>query len=178
MRQRWGAFLITIFSVLVVGCSGSSTGLRVIRPSASAPPVGGASFATDAADICHAVQLGARSKGPFPYPNFNPTVPSPASLLPAVGAFYSDTTLPAFQGGLRRLRALGRPAAGRSTWSTFLTDWAAWTDNLARQVRAAKARDGKGFVQTVNWFSDQGATVADAAAATKISSCAVLFVSE
>lgn len=170
--------MVAVLGALVVGCSGSGPRLRVIEPSASAPPVGGAGFAISVAHACHAVQQRARSKGPFPYLNFNASVPSPASLLPAVGAFYSDTSLPAFQEGLRRLRALGRPASGRSTWSTFITDWAAWTDNLERQVRAAKARDAKGFVRTVNWFGDQGAVVAKAAAATKVSSCALLFVSE
>lgn len=169
---------MAVLGALVVGCSGSGPRLRVIEPSASAPPVGGAGFAISVAHACHAVQQRARSKGPFPYLNFNASVPSPTSLLPAVGAFYSDTSLPAFQEGLRRLRALGRPASGRSTWSTFITDWAAWTDNLERQVRAAKARDAKGFVRTVNWFGDQGAVVAKAAAATKVSSCALLFVSE
>lgn len=178
MQRSWRAVLVAVVSALVVGCSGSSAGLRVIKPSASAPPVGGAGFATSAAHVCHAVQERARSKGPFPYLNFNASVPSPASLLPAVGAFYAETSLPAFRGGLRRLRALGRPASGRSTWSTFITDWTAWTDNLRRQVRAAKSRDDKGFVRTVNWFSDQGDVVASAAAATKVSSCALLFVSE
>jgi len=135
-------------------------------PAPTASPVAvDTAFAARATAICIASRQAFSSRPPFPYPSFDPTIPSPVSDLPGVGAYFAQYGMPIWTRNLQQLQALGEPAAGRQAWDAFLTLLAAFVAEQEQQVMTAQAGDASGFVATVTWLSDHGATL-DAAAIT------------
>lgn len=75
-----------------------------------------------------------------------------------------------------QLQALGDPASGKAAWDTFMSSWTAWVENTKAQVKAAQASDAKGFIETVNWFTEERqAGIPSAAAAAGVPACGSLI---
>ena len=158
--------------LMTVACSSGAT----LVP-ASAPPANpvDAAFAAKATAICSATTKELNSHPNFPYPNFNASTGQPASLLPKVGAFFSQYTIPTEEASLTQLRAIGEPARGQVAWDSFMSLWTAWVSNVQAQVKAAEASDTNGFVATVNWITaDRQQAIPDAAAAAGVPACGPL----
>ena len=170
-----GVRLAVVAAVCMMNLACSS-GATTAAP-ASAPPANpvDAAFATKATAICTATTQKLSSTPDFPYPSFDPSIPKPAALLPKVGAFFAQYTIPAEEASLTQLGALGEPASGQAAWDSFVSLWAAWVANTQAQVKAAEASDAKGFVVTVDWFTtDRQQAIGSAAAAAGAPACASL----
>jgi hypothetical protein len=162
----------------VGGPQASATPVASASPTPTTPSASGTSsaavdnaFASRAAAICVASQQAFSSNPPFPYPSFDPTIPSPVSDLPGVGAYYAQYGVPIWRGNLQQLQALGEPASGRQAWDTFMNLLASFFAEQEQQVATAQAGDASGFVATVNWLSDHRATVDAAATAAGVAAC-------
>jgi len=142
------------------------------RPTAS-PTAVDAAFAARAAAICNASKQAIDDNPAFPYPSFDPTIPSPVSDLPGVGAYFAQYGLPIWTRNLQQLQALGEPAAGRQAWDTFMTSLAAFLAEQEQQITTAQAGNASGFVATVTWLSDHRTTLDDAAFAAGVRFCGV-----
>lgn len=83
----------------------------------------------------------------FPYPNFDPTNPQP-SLLKKVGEFF-DKGIRAWHAVPKKLRSLGIPDKGATTWRRVRA-LADRSESLAvAQARLAMAGNAKGFAADV-----------------------------
>jgi hypothetical protein len=98
---------------------------------------------------CAGISASFRKVGEvkFPYPNFDPTNPQP-SLLKKVGEYFEEG-VGAWEAVPRKLRALGMPAKGASTWKKVRADADRFESLAVIQARAATAGEAKAFVAAV-----------------------------
>jgi hypothetical protein len=122
----------------------------VLRVAVLARPVANARLIADADRICARASRQLAALPPFPFPEFDPVRPDPG-LLPQVGAFFTGPgdPRPIFQTLDARLRALGRPPAGRGWWARMLRARGAELAVINEQDRAALAGDAPAFVRSV-----------------------------
>jgi hypothetical protein len=172
--SRTAIAAVVAAAVLLSGCGSSR------RTTSTAPETApNASSKIDSAFVARADAVCARaSKGAvrFPYRNFDPLHPD-VKLLPKVGAFFAKRQAIA-DAVPKQLRQLGPPATGRALWTQMLT--LATRDRAVadRQIKAAEASDGRGFVATVNAVSqtsNQLGHLAVAAGFSSSSPCRMIF---
>jgi hypothetical protein len=122
----------------------------VLRVAVVARPAANASLIADADRICTRASRRLAALPPFPFPDFDPLHPDPG-LLPRVGAFFTGPgdLRPIFDNLDARLRALGRPPAGRGWWARVLHARGAELMVINAQDRAALAGDAPAFVHSV-----------------------------
>ena len=122
----------------------------VLRVAVVARPAANASVIAHADQICTRASRELAALPPFPFTDFDPLHPDPG-LLPQVGAFFTGPgdPRPIFQTLITRLRALGRPPAGRGWWARMLDARGAELAVINEQDRVALAGDAPAFVQSV-----------------------------
>ncbi|HVC14699.1 MAG TPA: hypothetical protein VND62_07545 [Acidimicrobiales bacterium] len=136
------------------------------------------SFVAKANVACAGFSAGFHNVGEvkFPYPNFNPTNPQP-SLLMKVGKYF-DKGVRVWESVPRKLRALGVPGKGETTWRRLRT-LARRVESLAvAQARMATAGNAKGFTEDVRKLTAVTQTLNQAAHAggfSESSACAKFF---
>jgi hypothetical protein len=139
--------------------------------SGSPPAPVDSGFAARATAICYASKQAYASNPPFPYPSFDPTIASPVSDLPGVGAYFAQYAEPIWTGNLRQLQALGEPASGRQAWDAFMNVLAPFVAQQEQQVTDAQGGKAIEFMATVTWLGSHKATVDEAAAAAGVAAC-------
>ena len=123
----------------------------VLRVAVVVRPLADARLIAHADQICTRASRQLAALPPFPFTTFDPQHPDPA-LLPQVGAFFTGPgdPRPIFDNLNARLRALGRPPAGRGRWAGLLHARSAELMVINEQDRAALASDAPAFVHSVH----------------------------
>lgn len=150
------AGVLTAFSI--AACAGSSAARTKEAADVFSPPASRAhktyavrinrGFIARVNAVCARANAATRAAhGAFPFPNFDPLHPDPATL-PKVGAYFaSSQSISDRVPG--QLKQLGRPHTGRITWDDLLSLAARHQQIADRQIKAAEASDIAGFVATV-----------------------------
>jgi hypothetical protein len=125
---------IALVALALGGCGGGS------KPSG---PKLDAHFTQRVNAVCASELAFVNSKGPFPYPKFDPLHPDRA-LLPRVASAL-ERVVPHAQALPAKLRALGEPAAARGEWDRVRSLIAQAKRSSARQVAFARASSVTGF---------------------------------
>ena len=117
--------------------------LTLVACSTSDGPAVGAAFAKRAVAACNDARALKDAQGPFPYPDFNPTDPNPATFPGVADALMkTDVT---FTTWLEDLRALGEPPSGNEAWAALLDAIEAHVRINRDQIDAARQGDTERF---------------------------------
>jgi hypothetical protein len=108
-------------------------------------------FIARADALCGSAARSLASLPPFPFPNFDPLQPDPATL-PAVGAFFTGPgdPRPILASLGAGLGGLGEPPAEQSAWHAVLAARDRVLAVIDEQDQAALAGDVPGFVRSVH----------------------------
>jgi hypothetical protein len=115
-----------------------------------------------------------KEKGPFPFPDFNPTKPD-LSNLPAI-ATSEAKTVTIFEAWPAKMQALGQPPTGQAAWADVMRALESHVRIIEEQQAAAENSDGQTFTKDYyegHKAQDQMEKAADAAG---IPVCATLQV--
>lgn len=151
--------LIATVALLAGGCGGGSDSSPSTSPKGSSSPkpknspaqlakIESTPFGKKVTLVCF---NGARSLGSlprFPFPTFDPIHPDPGRL-PAIGRYFEQGSLPAFEKLITKLKAVEAPPAEQQRYDDFVSEIEALTANLKRQIAAAKSSDAKAFAAAV-----------------------------
>jgi hypothetical protein len=172
--------LAAVAALLIGGCGGSdssnatsttgsgSSGIPPKSSPAESQKIESTPFGKRVTIVCF---NGARALGSlprFPFPTFDLIHPD-AARLPAVGRYFEQGSLPAYQKLIARLKAVKPPAAEQQRYDDFVTQVEALAANLKRQIAAAKSSDAKGFVAAVKAVDNR--KLANAESALGVRAC-------
>jgi hypothetical protein len=150
------ALIAGVLSAIAIAAGAGNSAVHITESAyVSSPPASSAhivrinpSFVARVNGVCARANAAIQAAhGAFPFPNFDPLHPDPATL-PKVGAFFARSQsisdrVPA------RLEKLGKPRTGRITWNDLLRLAKRFQHIADRQIKAAQAADIPGFVATV-----------------------------
>ncbi len=175
--MRLLAVLTAVAALLIGGCGGSdsstapgttSSGIAPKSSPATSQKIESTPFGRRVTIVCF---NGARALGSlprFPFPTFDPIHPD-AARLPAVGRYFEQGSLPAYQKLVSQLKAVKAPAAQRQDYDDFVTGVEGLVANVKRQIATAKSSDVKGFVATVKAVDNR--KLANAESALGVRAC-------
>jgi hypothetical protein len=157
-----GATAACLFSLLLVGCGGTSD-----------KQVGGVGdeFASQALTACKMALKDKQGWQPFPVTNFDPSDPDP-SRFPEVSRWLTKEVAPTFHTWLSSLQALGTPPSAEADWNATLAAVKKIDELNSDQIAAANARDSAAFATAT---AELGSTQDDLVAASKkagVAACA------
>ena len=154
-RYRYASGTVTVRDLSnresLITATVTTRGRTVLRAGKVSRPPANDAFIERANRLCRRAAIDLAILPPFPFGNFHPLRPDPASL-PAVGAFLTGPgdPRPILAALDSRLAGLGEPTASRGVWRALLGARDRELTVIDEQDRAALAANAPIFVRSVH----------------------------